>query len=222
MHKLITIDTPHLGTPVAVKLLEPENSCMQNILAKHGNIAIKDVLTPLGVVTGAVADLQGYGAGDKFLSGALLDLQTFNPHPIPTAYIAGIANDANFRGLTFSFTRAILSGWCSNNPLAQMYSAADWSSVFSGGPTTLNDAMVPLSSQVNGLTGAGRDGFGGFQFSDDGTGSGFIHSDGTTGLGFNGPSVLHELGTVHAISEKVIDLLNIHLSDTTVFHPLVP
>jgi len=63
LHKVITIDTPHLGTPLAAQLLSSDNACIRNELAGVGNFAFSSVLVAGSVVSGAVNDLQGDGMG---------------------------------------------------------------------------------------------------------------------------------------------------------------
>src|SRR5581483_6203451 len=59
VHKLITIGTPHLGTPIATQLLRPENSCVTQVLAKDGSISISTAtLSSNETVDGGVGDLQ--------------------------------------------------------------------------------------------------------------------------------------------------------------------
>ncbi|HXJ39163.1 MAG TPA: hypothetical protein VNH18_07780 [Bryobacteraceae bacterium] len=44
IHKLITIDTPHLGTPIATDYFDAENTCVRQILAWLGQVALEAVL----------------------------------------------------------------------------------------------------------------------------------------------------------------------------------
>lgn len=65
IHKLITIDTPHLGSPVAIQILADSHGedagCVQNVLADFGDFPLKEVDFSNGgsSATGAVADLEG-------------------------------------------------------------------------------------------------------------------------------------------------------------------
>src|SRR5260370_35409257 len=94
--KLITVGTPHLGTPLAPQLLgdgtngQPNNTCVRDHLADKGNISFL-TLTISGVqVPGAVGDLAGDGFGGS-LSGALGAINQ-NHQTFPIASIAGVAN----------------------------------------------------------------------------------------------------------------------------------
>jgi pimeloyl-ACP methyl ester carboxylesterase len=192
-HKLITIDTPYFGTPLAGQLLEDGNSCVRNILARKGNIAFESVTTPLGTFNGAVFDLEGDGSGGS-LSTALNSLRQPNVHPVPTTVIAGIMTAQNRASVFSSIAANYIRARCPTDFLAESLTASDWSDVFLG---QNSDAIVPLESQMNGLPGPPF--------------SGFVHSDGTETLGFTWPSVLDESRppqAVHRIPARVIDLLN--------------
>lgn len=194
LHKLITIDTPHLGTPLAIDLLKPENTCVRNLVAwGAGNYAFKSVTFSSGVTaSGAVGDLQGDGLGGS-MSVALQALNQSSPHALPTAFIAGVVNSTNLAGLTTSVVPYALLAICGGpfpfDPLAQALSPSGWPTVF-GQPS---DAIVPLTSQMNNLNPVnGQQIFG------------VVHSSGTEYLGFTGPPVTQSA----AVSNTVIDLLN--------------
>lgn len=88
IHKLITIATPHLGTPVANRFLDADDGCVRAAIAQWGDgpeIALGTVTFDDGTtVTGAVGDLE---TG----SDALASLRPSGAEPFPTAHIAGIA-----------------------------------------------------------------------------------------------------------------------------------
>jgi pimeloyl-ACP methyl ester carboxylesterase len=185
INKLITVDTPHLGTPLAADMLTNSNSCVRNTLAGYGDIALQSVTFSGRTAHGAMIDLEGDGFGGG-LSNALRNLKPVQP--FPTAYIAGIATSANLNGLSCFFCNAeALRILCSGNPLATDLTAKNWPKVFGQD----NDAIVPLDSALNNLTGP--------QF------SGVIHTAGLETVDFNGPSVLDAASN---ISSEVITLLN--------------
>jgi hypothetical protein len=185
INKLITVATPHLGTPVAADMLANNNSCVRNTLAGYGDIALQSVTFSGHTAHGAVVDLVGDGFGGG-LSAALKSLKPVQP--FPTAYIAGIATSANLNGLNCLLCNAeALRVLCSGNPLAKSLTAKNWPKIFGQD----NDTIVPLDSALNSLTG--------LQY------SGVIHTAGLETLDFNGPSVLDAAPN---ISSEVITLLN--------------
>jgi pimeloyl-ACP methyl ester carboxylesterase len=185
INKLITIATPHLGTPVAADLLASNNQCARNVLASDGDIALQSVTFSGTTADGAVYDLEGNGYGSS-LSTALTNLKA--TQPFPTAYIAGIATSANLKGLSCIFCDAeALRLLCSGNPLASDLTASKWTTIYGQN----NDTIVPLDSALNNLTG--------LQY------SGVIHTAALETLDFDGPSVLDPAST---ISTEVIALLN--------------
>jgi pimeloyl-ACP methyl ester carboxylesterase len=185
INKLITIATPHLGTPVAADLLSSSNACARNVLAADGDVALQSITFSGQTADGAVYDLEGngYGAG---LSPALSNLKAVQP--FPTAYIAGIATSANLKGLSCLFCNAeVLRILCAGDPLAKDLTASNWSTIYGQS----NDTIVPLDSALNNLTG--------LQY------SGVIHTAALETLDFDGPSVLDPASN---ISNEVINLLN--------------
>ncbi|MGA8232343.1 MAG: hypothetical protein WB795_12775 [Candidatus Acidiferrales bacterium] len=185
INKLITIATPHLGTPVAADLLASGNQCARNVLASDGDIALQSVTFSGTTADGAVYDLEGNGYGSS-LSTALSNLKA--TQPFPTSYIAGIATSTNLKGLSCIFCNAeALRLLCSGDPLATDLTATKWTTIYGQN----NDTIVPLDSALNNLTG--------LQY------SGVIHTAALETLDFDGPSVLDPASN---ISTEVIALLN--------------
>jgi triacylglycerol esterase/lipase EstA (alpha/beta hydrolase family) len=185
INKLITVATPHLGTPVAADLVSSSNTCVRNTLAGYGDIALQSVTFSGRTAHGAVLDLEGDGFGGS-LSGALKNLKAVQP--FPTAYIAGNATSTNLNGLSCLFCNAeALRLLCAGNPLATDLTAKNWPTIFGQD----NDTIVPLDSALNNLTGLEY--------------SGVIHTAGLETLDFNGPAVLDAASN---ISSEVITLLN--------------
>jgi pimeloyl-ACP methyl ester carboxylesterase len=198
VHKLITIGTPHLGSPLARQLLQQgpiyDNSCVRDVFAQHGHLAFSSV-TPAGTASplaGGLGDLAVDADGN--LSEALQALKESNPHEAPTALIAATENDQNLAGLkSFWHGKAqiyLRDIACTTDQLARALTAEQWSSVFDGQES---DGIVPRKSQF-----ASRDGA---------LFPGLIHSSGLEDLGFNGPSELDPDSQSH-IPSKVIQLLN--------------
>jgi pimeloyl-ACP methyl ester carboxylesterase len=217
IHKLITIDTPHLGSPVATDLLSPpeHDGCLQNVLASSGFFPLNLVFFGSGSVltppfSGAVADLEGDDTTGA-LSSALAALNAKAPHPLPTALIAGIYE--NFAALDFSIippnlavTAHTIRADCAGDPLAGQLTSTSWPLIFHG---NANDAVVSEISQLAGL--GPSSGFGSlFQ--------GYVHSSGVEELGFSGPSVL-DPGNIPL---DVIFLLNKPWPDANFYILLAP
>lgn len=207
IHKLITIDTPHLGSQLAIQTLSPpENEgCMQNLLANNGKFALNLVNFSDGSFwNGAMLDLQGDDTTGQ-LSGALSLLTQSSPHPLPTSMIAGVYTNfaALNLGTAFAIRNIPILG-CPSDPLAQQLTPTGWPQVFHSNP---NDAIVTENSQLNGLTPVP-----GSQF------FGYVHSPGTEKLGFAGPSVLDP----GPVPTQVIFLLNTPWKNTAYYYMLNP
>jgi len=190
LHKLITIGTPHLGTPLATKLVQATNSCVRNLLALAGNIAFTEVAFSSATYSGGVGDLQGDGFGGA-LSLALQGVQSATVHAAPTASIAGTMTTANLAGLNcplgMECAAEVIRDYCSPDPLATALTPTGWPGVFGQS----SDAIVPRFSQLDGSYG--------IEF------TGLVHSVGAETLSFAGPT---ELDQASGIPARVIDLLN--------------
>jgi pimeloyl-ACP methyl ester carboxylesterase len=201
INKLITIGTPHLGTPIAAQLLQPASQCLRDFLANHKSIALQTVTIAGKDVHGGVGDLQeNSDAIGSFQVGTVLS----------TAYIAGVVNATNLNGLDCSskipalycHPQYIRESACPNDPLAQDLRSTSWPNIFKhqANDVVPNDAIVPVASQLNNSSG--------LQF------PGLIHSTGLEPLGFNGPAEADS----SAIANKVIDLLNEKVKGGSDFH----
>lgn len=202
IHKLITIDTPHLGSPLATALLKSQESCIQHwVLAPLGNFVFSSVIlgSPFPI-NGAIGDLSPS-------SQSLSNIGAQGSHPIPTALIA--ATYANFGSIQTSIDGNVIFLLCGNSdPLAQdvgLNPAVSWPAIFG----EQSDAIVPLSSQLDGFSS------GGFVF------SGFLHSKGAQNLGFSGPMVLDPDSTT-GIPSTVIKLLNTPVTNTSSLQAVNP
>lgn len=206
VHKMITVDTPHLGTPLAIQLLAQNNTCTRNLLASFGNIAFQSVTLGGQSVNGGAGDLSGDGKGGN-LSQALQNMQKPNGHEVPTALVGGTINATNLAGLNCSGCAAAIirlrcgTSWLGmGDPLATNLTVTGWPTVFGGGKS---DAIVPLTSELaNLMTGTT-------------TFDGAVHSPGVLNLNFARPDVLH----LAAVPMRVIDLLNEPITGAD-FHPL--
>lgn len=216
VHKLITIDTPHLGSPLAIDILpasdgKDPNGCVRTLFQFGGLIALSSIETPAGVsIDGAMGDLRGGTGNVNDMSPALQAMLASSTNPplqtrlIPTAFVAAIASTTppdqlghldicnqtpNAKGCNYySFVYQ-----CSKqgDPLAKaMASGVDWKSGAMFGQES--DALVPWTSEYN----------------DDGPAPvplTAIHSESLTQLGVGGPGVLQAGAGAPA---DVIALLN--------------
>jgi hypothetical protein len=199
IHKLITIDTPHLGTPLAGQLLGSTSACVRGLLANNELFSFSSVTLNGSSVPGAVGDLQ-----DSPLSPGLNAIAQPGRKTLPTALIAGIYT--SFTSLDCTTTLGIpcaaqyIRTKCGQNGdlLGQKFTSNAWPLIFGPIGSNSNDALVPLTSQLNGLTGSG------FRVSN------YVHSPSTEKLSFSGPSVLDAASPV---PNQVITLLNTPYTD---------
>jgi pimeloyl-ACP methyl ester carboxylesterase len=184
IHKMITIDTPHTGTPVATRLLlaspQEDNGCLRSRLALLGDFAFSSVTLPgAGVVSGAMGDL-------SLGSQALRNIAAQGQRGLFTAMIAG--EYSKFSSLANSWGPSL----CPSSPLAQALTPNGWPAVFTDDAFHINDGVVSLHSQGNGLSATIPP-------------LSLMHSSALSALGFAPPSVLDADSTVPGL---VIDLLN--------------
>jgi pimeloyl-ACP methyl ester carboxylesterase len=197
IEKLITIGTPHLGSPLAGDLLpwgsgQDPNSCVRNRFASNKLVALQTAYVGGNKVFGGVNDLVGDGQDTAGLSQILQSLQTYQGvQPFPMAYLAATASAANLGGLDCIGCKAwwLKNVICRTSPLAQDLTSNGWPNVF--GANNPSDGIVPLKSELNGS-------------SNGNPLTGLVHSAGLYSLDFLGPSEL-ESG-VMAID--AVDLLN--------------
>jgi hypothetical protein len=192
--KLITIGTPHLGTPLASALLRSENACFAGVLASGGSFALSNATVDGNSVSGAIGDLQGNGFGGG-LSPALAHIQNGN-ESAPVGFVAGLMNFSNTISLASGVGQFIHSA-CTGS-LATSLTPFGWMSVFGEG----SDAFVGLTSQMAGVFGFGT--------------QGMVHSEGMETLGFNPPS---ELDAQSPAASAVVNLLNASVRSNS-FHSL--
>lgn len=208
IHKVITVDTPHLGSPVAIRLLGPDENggCLQGLLAANKLFAINLAVFADGTsFSGAIADLQGDGSGGS-LSPALQALTSSRPSTLPTSLIAGIYT--NFASLDDLISYATVIRHrpfgCPSDPLAQLLTSTGWPTIFNNQP---DDDIVSETSQLNNLPP-----------SPDSQFFGYGHSRGTKKLGFAPPFVT-DAGPV---PNQVIFLLNTPYTNTVYYNLLNP
>jgi PGAP1-like protein len=208
IEKLITIGTPHLGSPLAVDLLptssgQDPNSCVRNTLAfKTVDLAFQSANVAGNSVNGGVNDLVGDGQDTFGLSLALQSLQASQrSQPFPMAYLAGTESQGNLAHLSScsvsGCTAAFINSFCGGlfgNPLANDLTTNNWPNVFGG---NASDGIVPLKSQLNGASAGGSPGGGGPV-------TNIIHSAGLYSLDFIGFNDLNS----STMAGDAMDLLN--------------
>jgi hypothetical protein len=201
IHKLITVGTPHLGTPVAGDLVADSNKCVRDLLAKPSNgsrIAFSSVTVLTSTINGAVGDLVGNVSGGG-LSTALTNLKN-SPPQLLTAMVAGAMSPTQLNGLScgpFCHAAAIRL-LCSGNPLADNLTVSGWPTIVGSS----SDSLVPLNSQINSNSSVG------IQVTPA------VHSAGMESLDFGAPS---ELDSASGIPDEVISLLNTVVTTTGIF-----
>ena len=194
VHKMITIATPHWGSPLATHLVDNNNQCVRGFLALSGSPSFTSVTFTNGTtVTGGVGDLEGDGFGGS-LSPALQALQNPIPHPLPTALIQGLESQSQLDGLDSSQVAQTIRILCFTDYLAKHLTSTGWPEVFNQD----SDSIVPALSAVAGLTN--------FTAVD-----GVIHSASAEELGFGPPA---ELDAEGGIPGTVTDLLNTPVSNS--------
>jgi pimeloyl-ACP methyl ester carboxylesterase len=194
VHKVVTIGSPHLGSPLATDLLEDDNSCTRDLNALLGNVTFATASHNSETASGAVNDLQGDGFGGS-LSAALQQLQNPSPHPFPFALIQGLASQSQFNAVNNSLNAHLIRITCSGDPLADDLTGLGWPTVFQQG----SDTIVPALSTTNGNYVAT-------------VVNGVVHSDGAITLGFGPPA---ELDAAGGIPDVVEALLNTNLTTST-------
>jgi len=194
VHKVVTIGSPHLGSPLATDLLQNDNSCTRNLNSLLGNVTFATASHNSETTTGAVNDLQGDGFGGS-LSAALQQLQNPSPHPFPFALIQGLASQSQFNAVNNSLNAEIIRATCAGNPLADDLTGSGWPTVFQ----QASDTIVPALSATNGNFTATIV-------------NGVVHSDGAITLGFGPPAELDAAGGIPVVVET---LLNTNLTSST-------
>jgi pimeloyl-ACP methyl ester carboxylesterase len=153
IHKLITVGTPHFGSPFATALFQPQNQCLGGMMVSADSLIFGATvaLTSGATVSGAVYDLQGDANGTGGgLSPVLQSLMNgLGPTPpaqhVPTAMVAGAMTLTNLATVS-GMARIIATLACAyQSPLAGNLSSTGWPSIFNGNDS---DAIVAVTSQT--------------------------------------------------------------------------
>jgi pimeloyl-ACP methyl ester carboxylesterase len=236
IHKLITIGTPHLGSPQALYILKDENRCFRENFVKlffKNSIDIQSVVLSSSLVSGGTGDLAGIGLKKVNEGGVILPSPAIQQldASIPLALIAGDMGD-RIDDLQFNFVRTVVANGCGSNPLSDFFSTENYSKLFDPFafvPARQNleriayrsDAIVPLTSALN--SDVDLNGVSIYQVNSPASfeeleqrdgGKIFkdvVHGLGTLDLGFHGPFLLQEETGIPAHTEL---LLNTSVNDT--------
>ena len=201
VHKVITIDTPHLGSPLPFDLLQSENQCLRDVFMLAANMPFAAVTLDSAKHTtpGAACELSQNASGMS-LCPALQQIHQPSTPRLPTALITAKMGPDQLDPIdSSSFVEDSAKAFCSGDPLAADFTSALWPTIFGGD----SDAIVSLTSQLDGLAGTAF--------------VAAVHSEGTEVLGFGGPNVLEQAS---GVPQRVIDLLNIPVTDTSTYQAL--
>jgi len=157
IHKLITLGTPHYGSPQAILSLLPASACSRNLAALAGSLSFSSASLANGSsVSGASAELSGDGIGTN-LSQPLQTIKSSN-HTIPIAAIAGYVGSIEGNIDVSPASIAVNKKCPSTDPLAARFTSAAFDTTFdpqitsanpSGGAGGRNnDGSVPLTSAL--------------------------------------------------------------------------
>jgi pimeloyl-ACP methyl ester carboxylesterase len=212
IHELITIGTPHQGSPLATHLLSGDSNCTAGRLASlAGSVSLMSAT--IGGVTwdGGVGDLVPNSAG-------LLAINPSNPSggpQIPTALIAGAMTAANTSSLGNVGVSALIKVCGNSDFLASNLTSSAWPTVFGSNDPGNSDGIVPsVTSQCTPLPTSASSCYQ--------TVPGLVHSRGMVGrrgLGFTGPT---ELDGSSGIVPLIIQLLNAAITGTGTPFAMVP
>jgi pimeloyl-ACP methyl ester carboxylesterase len=211
IHKLITIDTPHLGSILANKLIDPANQCVRSVFEGSGSYSVNiATLSDGSSVRGAMADLA------VLPNQSIQNLQATGPKTLSAALLAGSYTNWSsldcsgyscFTGMSTSIHLA-----CQGEPLEQSLNSSGWPLLFGPTGNNLNDGIVSVTSQFNNGTSS-------LLYSS------LVHTKALTsfwkGLNFTSPSVLDHASSPNGIADEVITLLNTPISQAP-FAPLNP
>lgn len=183
IHKMVSIGTPHLGTPQATFILSPAARCARELGARFEslNFAVATVKKKSGQIVeiaGATEEMRGDGNLAEGVRSAALERINMRADPFPIATIAGDATPLLY---LLDGIRQPASGMrfaCPQDPYAQRHTSLDYPKIFDpivfDGVTGSNipvasDGSVPVTSAL---------------FKRQGTvsGIGFTHSSGISDI----------------------------------------
>jgi pimeloyl-ACP methyl ester carboxylesterase len=154
VHKLITVGTPHLGSPFAAEMVKSTNWCprlLNNIFA--GDYFVTYAITPSGqTIDGAMQDLHEVEPGNFTGNPALQTIHTERTGvpPLRTAMIAGVMTPQQLAGLGLDSPLSVatlIKGYCVGSSLAHFLTPATFPGLM--GPES--DGLVTRTSAFDGL-----------------------------------------------------------------------
>ena len=205
VHKLITIGTPHQGSPLATDLLQSSNQCVRSLFSARGLYAFSTVTSLSGAtINGGVGDLQP-------TSSAVSAIHTGSAI-IPTAMIGAQLSSGQLAGAgglspSWGYVLTTLCGAPTgvSDPLALALNPTGWPALFVSptNPAGASDGIVPLSSAFDGESSyAQRLPF---------VITNAVHNSAAESLGFGPPG---ELDQASGIPTDVLQLLNTPVSNS--------
>lgn len=163
VHKLITIGTPHLGSPQAILSLEPAASCSRSVAALFGGRFIfrsasllHSATGVVAAVPGAVQDLMGDGVGG-YQEGAALQAIVRGHGGLRIAALAGDITPIEDRMSALRVLAYDSCGFLAGDPLARRYAPGNVGTMFDPtirpgnlgtGVPRPSDGAVPLTSAL--------------------------------------------------------------------------
>lgn len=150
IHKLITVGTPHLGSPYAQEMVKPLNWCPRILKGFQGDRFVFQATTSNGqVIDGAMKELQQITDINDTSNAALYQL---NHGPVlrllPTAMIAGVMPAVQVAAITTSAAAAFLREVCNTSSLAQFLTVGAYPLLMG---STQTDGLVTQASAFDGL-----------------------------------------------------------------------
>lgn len=197
VHKLITIDTPHLGSPLASRFIQQIETwdlgigCLRRALALPGNLVLKNgkLRAEPFVINGAIYDLR------ETPNSILSEIIEPTTRAVPTSFIAGRFD--NWIALELAHV-VTLRRVCALDAIAGSLSRTGWP-VLMGDE---NDGVVTVTSQKAGLANPPVELF-----------PGMGHSDALKVLGFLGEHVT----SASAVAVRVLAMLNTPYTEQSFF-----
>jgi pimeloyl-ACP methyl ester carboxylesterase len=193
IHMLITVGTPHLGSPLPSVILGDECASQaftwNGMAILGGGVVLQNPAVP--VTNGATYDLAADSSGNA-LAPNLKALEKC-PDSAPMATLAGQADSNNYSALTAKkqwLLSAVNYVACNNtSTLLSLLTPSSWQGIFNN---QASDAIVPVASQFGGGPGS------------FGAQPSTVHSTGLLKL-FNGPAELQQGSN---ILFQITDLIN--------------
>ncbi len=216
VHKVVTIDTPHLGSPLAFGMIQPNNTCLADLFTFAGNQPFQYVYMGGNIINGAIGDL-AVNPADGTLSSALQTVHQSSTPRLPTAMIAGSMSSAQLDPIdtppTATKIMKAVCGTAAGDPLALSLTSTLWPTVFNIAGVSGNDSdsIVGLDSEFDGLSGSALSGMPAPVAA--------VHSAGVELLGFGPPDVLDGAS---GVPNLVINLLNTPVTTTSTFLTTLP